>query len=142
MVEKTGDCLGPNCPSHCCKVYSITSAPVLANNEKLATIRLFEEEMLRLKSGGFDDYYYEENGGYFLALNEDTSCKAYEKGLCVINDAKPDVCRIFPYYFDVQKGLCINSKCSGSFKLEPEKEMEIYNLLIRRIQMFRDDNKN
>ncbi len=67
-------------------------------------------------------------------INEDFSCSALKNGKCYIYDVRPDVCKLYPYYFDPFCGLCIDKNCPVNFSLNIPQG-EIYAMLNNRINL-------
>lgn len=131
-------CLGEQCPNHCCsnKFKGLSSALINEDDSKFAQIQLGEEEVKRIiEKSGRKDLIERKNGNSFLKLNDDFSCSALVNGKCSIYDVRPDVCKLYPYYFDPFCGLCIDKNCPGNFDLDIPQG-EIYHLLNNRINLY------
>lgn len=130
-------CLGEKCPNNCCsnKFRGLSKALSNLDSSKFVQIQLNEEEVKKIKCAGREDLLENKKGEYFLKLNDDNSCSAFKNGQCSIYDIRPDVCRLYPYYFDPFCGICIDRNCPGDFSLDISKN-EIYNLLNNRISLY------
>ncbi len=130
-------CLRNNCPNHCCsnKFIGLSSALNCKSDSDFVQIQLDNEEVKRISSAGYKALIEEKGSRHFLKLNSDFSCSAFENGLCTIYDVRPDVCKLYPYYFDPFCGLCIDKNCPGNFDLN-NSQNELYDLLNRRINLF------
>ena len=130
-------CLGEKCPNHCCsnKFKGLSQALINEDDSKFVQIQLDDEEVKRIIDKGRKDLIESKDGNYFLKLNDDFSCSALSNGKCSIYDIRPDVCKLYPYYFDPFCGLCIDKNCPGYFDLNiPQNDM--YNLLNNRINLY------
>lgn len=133
-------CLGSACPNTCCGPFHGTRALVaLRSADELgevigtdasgesdvdlevsifAQIRLLEEDVQRLQEAGLEHMIVRRGSqidpAYFLRLNSDGSCAALsEHKLCTIYQARPTLCRAFPFYFDLFAGLSMVESCPG-----------------------------
>jgi len=131
------NCLGKNCPNHCCsnKFKGLSSALRNEDDSKFVQIQLNDEEVKKIVERGRKDLVESIDGNYYLKLNEDFSCLALENGECSIYDARPDICKLYPYYFDPFCGFCIDKNCPGNFDLNIQQN-DIYELLNNRINLY------
>lgn len=109
-------CLGEECPTPCCGRFTGINnniEPVFGKG--FHEIYLTEADMDTIRQNGYSFYTtINHEGKYVMALNEDTSCKAFCGGKCAIHEYKPTLCRAFPFYFDMFVGLCgITGECPG-----------------------------
>lgn len=132
-------CLGEKCPNHCCsnKFKGLSSALINEDDTKFVQIQLNDEEVNRIINKGKKELIVNEDGNCFLKLNKDFSCSALINGKCSIYDVRPDVCKLYPYYFDPFCGLCIDKNCPGNFDLNSPPN-DIYNLLTNRINLYNE----
>ena len=88
---------------------------------------------------------FREGGGgaYCLALGDDNECKAFKNGRCSIYDVRPDVCKLYPFYFDVFSGLFVHKDCPSNLEKElRENEIELLKLVRKRIDFFIERAEN
>jgi len=130
-------CLGEKCPNNCCskKFKGLSEALINIDSSKFVQIQLDKEEVERIKNSGREDLLENKKGDYFLKLNDDYSCSAFIDGKCSIYDIRPNVCKLYPYYFDPFCGICIDKNCPGEFELDIPQS-EIFNLLKSRINLY------
>lgn len=130
-------CLGKNCPNHCCsnKFKGLSAALKNDDSSKFVQIQLDNEEVKRIVDKGRVDLIEFKNGNYFIKLNNDFSCSALVEGNCSIYDIRPNVCKLYPYYFDPFCGLCIDKNCPGNFDLDIPQNA-LYDLLNKRINLY------
>jgi len=132
-------CLCNECERHCCSNRFTGLAGALKRNaqDEFVQIMLDKKEVKKLKKYGYDNFIEKIGDDFYLALNPDFSCKAFKDGLCSIYEARPDVCRLYPYYFDPFCGIAIDRNCPGNFDLEDADKKEIYDILKRRMELFK-----
>lgn len=140
MKNKSNLC--EHCPNNCCGNKFIGLANALKNNNKneFYSIQLSPEEVQRIKEkyNNLDLIDHNLNGDY-LKLNKDHSCKAFVNGKCQIYDVRPDVCKLYPFYFDPFCGICIDKNCPYFDKVDENDKKEIYELLKKRIKFFENE---
>lgn len=107
-------CLAERCPTPCCGPFSGLGrglTPCFVSS--FSDIYLLEEDVERLVNAGRADLVVHTPEGYKILLKPDTSCAAFHNGLCTIHSLRPQVCRAFPFDFDLFAGLVMISKCPG-----------------------------
>ena len=83
-------------------------------------------------------------GGCFcIAIDENNVCPAFKNGRCLIYNVRPDVCRLYPFYFDNFSGLFVHKDCPADFSFELEtNKLEILELIKKRVNFFIDMERN
>lgn len=101
------------CQNSCCGPFSgITSELTSIDNRPFEEIVLTPDDYKQIYAAGYIEFVEEaisEQTGkkyYKMALEDNGTCKALEKGLCTINSIKPTLCQAFPFYYDMFSGLC------------------------------------
>lgn len=137
--EEKVKCLCDKCNRHCCsnKFTGLAEGLKREHQEEFVQIMLDEEEIKRIKDAGHEKFIEKIGDNYYLALNSDYSCKAFEDGLCSIYEVRPDVCKLYPYYFDPFCGLAVDKNCPGNFDLEDVDKDEVYDILQKRMNLFK-----
>lgn len=143
MTSKRNLC--EHCPNNCCGNKFVGLANALKENDmesEFYSIQLSEKEAQKIeeKYANFNLIEHTKNGK-FLKLNKDHSCKAYANGICQIYDARPDVCKLYPFYFDPFCGICVDKNCPCFDKVDGNDKKEIYELLKKRIKFFEKIDK-
>ena len=141
-----GNCAG--CKRNCCgnKFQGLEKSFKHSNPDLFDQIILSKAEVARIKKIGAEQYIEYINGLPCITLNKDNSCKAFKDGMCTIYDARPDVCRLYPFYFDPFVGILIDKNCPGfeadEFeKADPEFKKEIFKLVKNRVKLFEEIEK-
>ncbi len=137
-----------NCNNNCCsrKFVGLKDSFKHVSSDKFCQILLSENEVERIKRCGGEKYIEKKDGIYRIALNPDNSCKASNNGICDIYDARPDVCKLYPFFFDPFAGLVVDKNCS-KYTIEDlencsvEEKQEIFELLQSRLDFFKELNK-
>ena len=107
-------CLADQCPTPCCGPFAGLGqgfTPCFVTS--FADLYLLDEDVDRLLQAGRMDLVEHTDAGYKLHLRTDTSCAAFQNGLCSIHTIRPAICHAFPFDFDVFAGLVMISKCPG-----------------------------
>ena len=130
-------CLKEKCPNHCCsnRFKGMSAALKNTDDRLFLEIQLNNNEVKRIIENGKNDLIVNIDGKSYLKLNSDNSCSAFLNGKCSIYEIRPDVCKLYPYYFDPFYGICIDKNCPGEFDLNISKR-EFYELLNNRIDLF------
>ncbi|MBR3280448.1 MAG: S-adenosylmethionine decarboxylase [Clostridia bacterium] len=133
------NCLGVKCNNHCCtsRFKGLSESLINKDKSKFVQILLSKEEVNRITECGYKRLIQKVDDQYYLKLNNDFSCSAYKNGKCIIYDSRPDVCKIYPYYFDPFCGICKDKNCPGNFEIDTQSD-EIYKLLENRINLFKN----
>ncbi len=131
-------CACESCKRNCCGHNFVGLANSFKSHDKdlFNQILLTEEEEYRIKKKYGDKFIEYIDGLPYMSLNKDRSCKAFCNNKCLIYDERPDVCKLYPYYFDPFGGVFIDKNCpnfedDGSFDKE-----KIFELLSNRIKLF------
>ena len=107
-------CLADQCPTPCCGPFQGLGRDVTpCFVSSFADLYLLDEDLTRLIDAGRADLVEHGPQGYKLKLQPDSSCAAFQNGLCSIHQLRPAVCRAFPFDFDLFAGLVMISKCPG-----------------------------
>ena len=103
-----------NCKNNCCgnKFVGLKNAFKHQNSDMFCQILLSQEEVNRIVEFGGEKYIESKNGKNYISLNEDKSCNAFKNGKCDIYNVRPDVCQLYPYYFDPFCGIVIDKNCN------------------------------
>ncbi len=112
-------CKGAACRHSCCGPFSGVSRKLASvDGRPFEEIILTEEDCRRLTEHGREDLIEEGYAPFVrkkyrkVALEADGTCKALVDGRCSVYDARPTLCRAFPFYFDLFAGLCV-IRCDG-----------------------------
>ena len=100
---------------------------------------LTEEDVARIKSLEYEDFYYEK-GGFLYLKNVNGKCVFLdENGLCKIYENRPEGCRFYPFLYDpVGKKIVRDEDCPHRYEFslnDPQKLKE----LVMRILKERDE---
>lgn len=136
-------CLGAKCPNHCCSEKFVGLESCLEYKSKTASGEplLDEEEYKRIYECSGNEYINIINGKPYLKVLENNRCSAFKDGKCMIYEARPDACKIYPFYFDQSRGLCKDKHCPGNFT-EEDITPEHYELLKKRIDLYQKELEN
>lgn len=126
-----------NCPNNCCgnNFVGMANAFKHSNGDLFNQILLSDDELENIVKNFGAEYIEYIHGMPFVALNKDRSCKAFKNGRCSIYKSRPDVCKLYPYYFDPFGGIFIDKNCTDFEEDEFDKE-EIFKLVNNRIKLF------
>jgi len=126
-----------NCPNNCCgnNFVGLANAFKHSNGNLFNQILLSEEELEDIVKNFGDEYIEYIDNMPFIALNKDRSCKAFKDGRCSIYRSRPDVCKLYPYYFDPFGGIFIDKNCT-EFEEDDIDKKDIFDLLNKRIKLF------
>lgn len=126
-----------NCPNNCCgnNFIGLANSFKHSNGDLFNQILLSEEEVEDIVKNFGDEYIEYVDNMPFIALNEDRSCKAFKNGRCSIYNSRPDVCKLYPYYFDPFGGIFIDKNCAFFEENEADKK-DILALINKRIKLF------
>ncbi len=128
------------CLKNCCGdgFLGLSNSFKTTNNQKFCQILLSEEEAGRIKEfcGGSDSLLSYEDVVACIKLNADNSCPAFKNGVCQIYSVRPDVCRLYPFYFDPFCGICVDKNCPYFNEEDRFDKKEIFEILKRRINLF------
>ena len=138
-----------NCTKNCCgnKFIGLKDAFKHTNPDIFCEILLSNEEVKRIKEFGAEKYIEKKaDGRYCIALNDDISCKAFKGGKCEIYPVRPDVCKLYPFYFDPFAGVLVDKNCQCYSQedfdsLDEEGKKQIFDLLKARIKYFEKQHK-
>lgn len=141
-----GKCDG--CKRNCCgnKFEGLEKAFKHENPDIFDQILLSQEEVDRITDFGGEKYIEYKNGLPYITLNNDCSCRAFKDGKCEIYEVRPDVCKLYPFYFDPFAGILVDKNCKGYVQEDfnnasaDEKE-KIFNLVKNRIELFEKTSK-
>lgn len=129
-------CLGDKCPNHCCTEKFKGLSEVLSVSAKDSGMPLLnEEEVARIKNSGNLEYITYIEGKPYLKVYDNNRCAAFKDGKCLIYDVRPDVCKLYPFYFDQSCGFCKDKHCPGNFTLD-DVTQEHYEILKKRINLY------
>lgn len=126
-----------NCPNNCCgnNFVGLANAFKHSNGDLFNQILLSDEEVEDIVSNYGDEYIEYIDDMPFISLNKDRSCKAFKNGRCSIYKSRPDVCKLYPYYFDPFGGVFIDKNCS-KFEDDEIDKKQIFDLINKRIKLF------
>ena len=126
-----------NCPNNCCgnNFVGLANAFKYSNGDLFNQILLSEEELEDIVNNYGDEYIEYIDNMPFISLNKDRSCKAFKNGKCSIYKSRPDVCKLYPYYFDPFGGIFIDKNCM-SFEEDEFDKKEVFDLINKRIKLF------
>lgn len=138
-----GKCDG--CNRNCCgnKFAGLEKAFKHTNPDIFDQIFLSDAEVKRIVKAGGEKYIEYIDGHACITLNEDCSCKAFKNGKCEIYAVRPDVCKLYPFYFDPFAGVLVDKNCKG-FEQEDfdnadiKTKKEIFKLIKNRVKYFED----
>ncbi len=120
-------CLGGNCPNHCCKDYEgFADKLIPLNGITFSEIILTDEDVERLKAINREDLIIQNSHGICkIRTHEGGICYALMNGKCEVYDARPSICRAYPFYLDFFAGLCALRECPAfSSDITPETDMK------------------
>lgn len=126
-----------NCPNNCCgnNFVGLANAFKHSNGDLFNQILLSEDEVEDIVKNFGDEYIEYIDGMPFISLNKDRSCKAFKNGRCAIYKCRPDVCKLYPYYFDPFGGVFIDKNCTDFEEDEVDKK-DVFDLINKRIKLF------
>jgi Fe-S-cluster containining protein len=94
---------------------------------------LTEEDVRRIESLGYRNFYYQKNGFLYLK-NVNGKCIFLDNnGLCRIYNHRPEGCKFYPFIYDVEKDEILRDEdCPyrNEFELENEEKLKILVLNI------------
>lgn len=127
-----------NCSKNCCghNFVGLANAFKQSNSDLFNQILLSEEEVEDIVKNFGDEYIEYIDNMPFMALNKDRSCKAFKDGKCSIYNSRPDVCKLYPYYFDPFGGIFVDKNCTCFEDDEAIDKKEIFELINKRIKLF------
>lgn len=136
------------CKNNCCsnKFIGLKEAFKHTAPDVFVQILLSNKEAERIRKAGGEKYLEQKNGVYCMSLNPDYSCKAYKNGICDIYEARPDVCKLYPFFFDPFAGLVLDKNCD-KYTLEDlnqysiEDKQKILDIIHERLKFFEELNK-
>ncbi len=100
---------------------------------------LTEEDVKRIKALGYKDFYYEEDGFFYLKNKNGKCVFLDERGLCMIYEQRPEGCRFYPFIYDPEMDNIMrdeNCPYREKFKLEnPEKLKDLVLRILREREM-------
>ena len=139
-------CLCEKCNKSCCSGAFQGLKNNSQNNEggKFTQILLSKDEAQQIIDAGFANIVKSAGGGCFcIAIDENNVCPAFKNGRCLIYNVRPDVCRLYPFYFDNFSGLFVHKDCPADFSFELEtNKLEILELIKKRVNFFIDMERN
>ncbi len=102
-------------------------------------IPLYEEDIERLKSAGYEDFYestdsieFELTGApYKMKLRKDGSCIFLEDNMCSVYEIRPDTCRRYPFIVG-EDFILVSLSCPG-IKWDEEGDPRPYKEASRKI---------
>lgn len=126
-----------NCKNNCCgnNFIGMANAYKHSNGDLFNQILLSDDELEDILENFGDEYIEYIEGMPFIALNKDRSCKAFKNGRCSIYHSRPDVCKLYPYYFDPFGGVFVDKNCPG-FDEEQFDKKDVFDLVNKRIKLF------
>ena len=133
-------CLGEKCPNHCCSEKFIGLSKSLEYEDTISTGMplLSKDEYERIFNNSGSKYIEMIDEKPYLKVYENNRCAAFENGKCMIYSVRPDVCKIYPFYFDQACGLCKDQNCPGNFT-KNDITKEHYELLKKRIDLYQEE---
>lgn len=112
-------CCQSNCKHNCCGPFAGISDELKSlDNRPFDEIVLTPEDYDGIVSKGFEKFVKKNISPvtgkeyYSMVLKEDGTCEAFFDGKCGIYEARPTLCKAFPFYYDLFAGLCAIS-CEG-----------------------------
>lgn len=133
------------CKNNCCGKNFIGLKNAFKNKDgKLFNqILLDENERKKIINAGYEKFIEKIGDNYFIALNKDRSCKAFSHGKCSIYNVRPDVCKLYPFYFDPFGGVFVDKNCP-CYQDTDLKSANVYSLIENRLKLFSniDGKKN
>ena len=108
-------CLMDQCPHSCCGPFGGVQRGIDSiEGRQFDEIFLNDEDVTRIISAGHSNFIgLNDRGGYSMKLHPDGTCRAFADGRCSIHQARPTLCRAYPFYIDMFVGLCITTTCPG-----------------------------
>ena len=107
------DCLGKDCPNHCCGAYGAISDKLQSmSGVKFSEIILTDSDVQKIQNAGLERYILcGKDGLYRIKTHEDGACYALEDGKCAVYSVRPSICIAYPLYLDMFVGLCYLNEC-------------------------------
>jgi len=134
-----------NCKNNCCSKSFVGLVDAFKHDDTdlFNQILLSQNEVNKIIEKFGADFIEYIDGQAYLALNKDRSCKAFKDGKCLIYDCRPDVCKLYPFYFDPFCGICVDKNCP-CYTIDDLDCDKTYQLLRNRIDLFEkiDRDKN
>ncbi len=107
-------CLTHGC-SRCCH-----------NTEMMLT----REDVERIESLGYRDFYYESDGFLYLKNKNGKCVFLGEDGKCKIYEARPYGCRFYPYIYDYKRDqILLDDDCPYANEFSLQKPQALKNLV-------------
>lgn len=108
-------CLREECPESCCGPFGGVQRGIESIKGRAFSEIVLTDEDARHVIGSGASHVVEltEQGYYRMRLLPDGTCTALLHGFCSIHDARPTLCRAFPFYVDMFVGLCAVTCCPG-----------------------------
>ena len=130
-------CKCDECKNNCCgkNFIGLANSFKHSNSDLFNQILLSEEEVDDIVEHFGDEFIEYIDGLPYIALNEDRSCKAFKNGRCSIYAIRPDVCKLYPYYFDPFGGIFIDKNCE-CFDDSSQDMGSVLELANKRIKLF------
>ncbi len=138
-----------DCKNKCCgsKFLGLKESFKYPKPDLFCQLLLSQEEVDRIVEYGGKDFIEHRDGKSYIALNPDNSCKAFTNGKCAIYDVKPDVCNLYPYFFDPFCGIVLDKNCEkygveDFNELTKEERLRIFDILKKRLEFFEEEELN
>ena len=133
-------CLGKNCPNHCCGAYDGVSPNLRPLGDvQMSEIILLPKDVDALEHAGYSHLICKDaNGIAKIDTAPDGTCAALADGKCSVYVYRPAICRAYPLYLDMFSGVCAlteckavpNDMCSEDYPEMLENLLDIYQYWI------------
>ena len=126
------------CKTHCCgnEYIGMEDRLVPLNRRTTHDIILDNKDVTRLTKAGKKSHILVKNQVSYLKL-DNKRCSLLVNNECSVYEARPDACRVYPFYFDTFGGIAKDSNCKRTFELSQMDFEGIYKLLEKRLKFFK-----
>ena len=110
-------CLGQDCPTHCCSVYSGFDDRLAPSDGNLfSEIILTDDDVRKITDAGFSYLIRNSANNKHRVIDTDPDgiCFALKDGRCSIYEVRPAICRAYPLYLDMFAGMTVQKECPGT----------------------------
>ncbi|OYT58566.1 zinc/iron-chelating domain-containing protein [Euryarchaeota archaeon ex4484_178] len=107
---------------------------------------LTEEDVKRISSLGYRNFYYEKDGFLYLRNVNGKCVFLDENGLCKIYEHRPEGCRFYPFLYDPDRDeIILDEDCPyrDEFTLENEENLKklVLRILKERERRIKEDKQ-
>lgn len=139
-------CLGPDCHSHCCSVYSGFDDRLRSSEGNLfSEIILTDDDVNQITEAGYGELIRSSANGRHKVISTapDGVCFALNNGICSIYESRPAICRAYPLYLDMFAGMTEQKECpevesSGIMKKDSQTVEALLSVYEYWLDYYRD----